>query len=272
MSALMIAGVDIHQDQDGRFCLNDFHRAAGGEDKHSPNRWTRTESYAGLIQALAPEMAFEPAKIRRGGASPGTYACKELIYSYAMWISPEFHIRVVRTFDSAARGAANEPVFPPERILPVAADSFDAAKRISESLGLAGNQATLSANRMVKQTIGVDVMELAGVQRLINEAQELNYTPTELGKKFSMSGQSMNKLLADCGLQRHFEYGKGKKRWELLPDGKDFAVITDTGKKHSDGKPIQQILWKESVIEMLKRLAERLQAERPTVVAGGVHR
>lgn len=161
------------------------------------------------------------------------------------------------------RAAANDPVIPIERRLPVAADNFEAAKRLSESLGLSGNQATLSANRMVKETLGIDVLELAGIQRLANEAQELNYTPTELGAKFSMNARDMNKLLERCGLQRHFEYAKGKKRWELLPDGKPFAVIVDTPKKHSDGKPVQQILWKESVLEMLKRLAEKLRADLP---------
>lgn len=37
MSALMIAGIEIHKDQDGRFSLNDFHRAAGGEARHKPS-------------------------------------------------------------------------------------------------------------------------------------------------------------------------------------------------------------------------------------------
>lgn len=270
MSTLMIAGIEIHQDQDGRFSLNDFHRAAGGEDRHSPNRWTRTEGYDGLVKVLTPELAFAPSQVKRGGAAPGTYACKELIYSYAMWISPEFHIKVVRTFDAAVQGvAANDSFVPVERRLPVAADSFDAAKRISESLGLVGNQATLSANRMVKETIGVDLMEMAGVKSLVNEAQELNYTPTELGARFGMGARDMNKLLEKCGLQRNFEYAKGKRRWELLPDGKVFAVIVDTAKKHSDGKPVQQILWKESVLGMLKRLADQLQAGLPRIVASG---
>lgn len=272
MSALMIAGIEIHQDQEGRFSLNDFHRAAGGEDRLSPNRWTRTDGYSGLINVLTPEMAFAPTQVKRGGSSPGTYACKELVYSYAMWISPEFHIRVVRTFDAVVSQASNDPVIPVERRLPAAADSFDASLRIIHSLGFEGNQAKLAANRMVKETIGVDVMELAGVKRLVNEAQELNFTPTELGAKFGMSAASMNKLLAQCGLQHHVTYKPGKKRWEVTPDGKEFAVITDTAKKHSDGKPIQQILWKESVAKPLKRLAEKLQAEMPEVVAHGLLR
>jgi hypothetical protein len=123
---------------------------------------------------------------------------------------------------------------------------------------------------MVREATGVDVLELAGVKRLVNEAQELNYTPTELGNRFGMNARDINKLLAECGLQRNVEYAKGKKRWELLPEGKPFAVITDTPKKHSDGKPVQQILWKESVLGELKKLARRLEAELPKRSGGAI--
>lgn len=104
ISPFIICGVKIRQDEDGRFSLNDFHRAAGGEDRHSPNRWTRTDSYAGLVSVLTPDLAFAPSKVKRGGSSPGPYVCKELVYSYAMWISAEFHIHVIRTFDSVSAG------------------------------------------------------------------------------------------------------------------------------------------------------------------------
>lgn len=167
---------------------------------------------------------------------------------------------------------ANDASIPIERQLLVAADNLDAAKRIAESFGLEGNQALLSANNMVRSAIGVDLMEMAGVKRLENESQEMNCTPTQLGAKFGMSAASMNKLLADCGLQQSVQYKPGKKRWEVLPDGKLFAVITDTGKKHSDGVPIQQIVWKESVLELLARLADQLRSGLPVVVAGGVRR
>ena len=167
---------------------------------------------------------------------------------------------------------ANDATIPVERQLPIAADSLDAAKRIADCFGLEGNQALLSANSMVKSAIGVDLMEMAGVKRLVNESQEMNFTPTELGAKFGMSAVSMNKLLAECGLQHQVIYKPGKKRWEVTPDGKLFAVITDTGKKHSDGKPVQQILWKESVQEMLARLADQLRSGLPAVIAGGVRR
>lgn len=277
MNALMIAGTEIHQDQDGRFSLNDFHRAAGGEKRHAPNEWLRNSQAQELVEEIGKpgnpgldgKAGIPALRVVRGGRSPGTYVCKELVYAYAMWISPVFSLNVIRTFDSVA---ANDHVIPVDRKLVVAADNLDAAKRIAESFGLEGNQALLSANNMVRSAIGVDLMEMAGVKRLENESQEMNYTPTQLGAKFGMSAASMNKLLADCGLQQSVQYKPGKKRWEVLPDGKLFSVITDTGKKHSDGVPIQQIVWKESVLELLTRLADQLRSGLPVVVAGGVRR
>lgn len=269
MSALMIADIEIRQDEEGRFSLNDLHRASGAAAKHQPANWIRLEDTKELAAEIERSSELRNAiTVRQGGRVQGTFVCKELVYGYAMWVSPAFHLRVIRTFDAVVSGAANDPLIPLERRLPVAADNFDAAKRLSESLGLTGNQATLSANRMVKQTIGVDVMELAGVQSLINEAQELNYTATELGRKFDMSAVQMNKLLAQCGLQRSFEYAKSKKRWELLPEGRVHAVIVDTAKKHGDGKPVQQILWKESVVEELNKLAHKLRTDLPKRASG----
>lgn len=129
MSALMIAGIEIHQDQDGRFSLNDFHRAAGGENRHKPSLWAENQQAQELIEEIG-KAGIPALRVARGGRAAGTYACKELVYAYAMWVSPVFSLHVIRTFDSAA---ANDHVIPQEKRLPIAADNLDAAKRIAES-------------------------------------------------------------------------------------------------------------------------------------------
>lgn len=118
MNALTIANTAVRQDSSGRYFLNDLHHAAGGEERHSPNRWTRTDSYQSLVSELTPDLAFAPAESIRGGATPGTYVCKELVYAYAMWISPRFHIQVIRAYDAMQTGAVvPAPTFDPKPVL-----------------------------------------------------------------------------------------------------------------------------------------------------------
>lgn len=106
-SAITVADVGIRQDAKGRYCLNDFHRAAGGERKHGPSLWLENQQTKDLIAELAGEApdAGNPVSVIKGGTKQGTYVAKELVYAYAMWISPAFHLRVIRTFDRATASA-----------------------------------------------------------------------------------------------------------------------------------------------------------------------
>ncbi|WP_420870757.1 KilA-N domain-containing protein [Ectothiorhodospira shaposhnikovii] len=70
-----------------------MHKAAGGEAKHTPGRFTITEACTGLVGELSRNQDKSPISSRRG---MGTYVCKELVYAYAMWISPAFHLKVIR--------------------------------------------------------------------------------------------------------------------------------------------------------------------------------
>ncbi|MCC4600163.1 KilA-N domain-containing protein [Xanthomonas melonis] len=99
-SALRVANLQVRRDAAGRYCLNDLHQAAGGRERHSPNRFTRTNTFQLLVTELTPEMAFAPVDSIRGGIAPGTYVAKEMVYAYAMWISPRFHIEVIRAYDA----------------------------------------------------------------------------------------------------------------------------------------------------------------------------
>ena len=92
---LVVADTDIHQDAAGRYSLNDLHRAAGGEERHRPNYFLKNQQTAALIAEI--EKAGIPAIEARQRV--GTFVCKELVYAYAMWISPAFNLKVIRAFD-----------------------------------------------------------------------------------------------------------------------------------------------------------------------------
>ncbi|MCO4095289.1 MAG: KilA-N domain-containing protein [Acidovorax sp.] len=94
----------------GRYCLNDLHKAAGGEKKHQPGDFTRRAEFNALLGALlensANSQSFVSPYESVGGRNGGTYVVKELVYSYAMWISPAFHLKVIRAYAGLVAGTA----------------------------------------------------------------------------------------------------------------------------------------------------------------------
>lgn len=86
---------------DGLYSLNDLHKASGGEKRHQPNRFIRIEQTQDLIKEIdrCPDVGIA-LKTKRGGNLQGTFVCKELVYSYAMWVSAKFQLAVIRAFDS----------------------------------------------------------------------------------------------------------------------------------------------------------------------------
>lgn len=100
---IAIDGVAVRQDINGRYCLNDLHRAAGSEGRQRPSVWLQNNQTQELAQEIS-KAGIPALEVIKGGISPGVYVCKELVYSYAMWISPAFSLKVIRTFDAAAVG------------------------------------------------------------------------------------------------------------------------------------------------------------------------
>lgn len=106
-TSIKLADVTIHEDAHGRYSLSDFHRAAGGEARHQPALFTRAKMTLELVSELHstnPQSAPTPLEVINGGPERGTYACKELVYAYAMWVNPAFHLKVIRVFDAYAHG------------------------------------------------------------------------------------------------------------------------------------------------------------------------
>lgn len=93
MSNITILSKEIRQNGD-LYSLNDLHKASGEEQKHRPKYFLSNQQTKDLV-----------AEISKGGIPPiqakqgfGTYACRELVIAYAAWISPAFHLKVIRAF------------------------------------------------------------------------------------------------------------------------------------------------------------------------------
>ena len=101
-NSLIIANTPIGQDAQGRYCLNDLHRAAGEEPRHKPGNWLMLDQTRELVAEI--EIAGITAIYSRQGL--GTYVAKELVYAYAMWISAAFHLKVIRAYDAMVAPSA----------------------------------------------------------------------------------------------------------------------------------------------------------------------
>ena len=121
MSNLTILKTSIRQ-SDNLYSLNDLHVASGSENRHKPSLFMSNQQTKDLIAEIDNSSdAGNPAsvKIVRGGRNPelqGTWVCEELVLSYAMWISPKFHLIVLRAFLAMHRNQPQQLALPePEK-------------------------------------------------------------------------------------------------------------------------------------------------------------
>ena len=82
------------------YSLNDLHKASGNAEKHRPSLFIRLDTTQDLISEIQREVKSTDLifKTTGGRGLRGTYACEELVLAYATWISPKFHLIVLRAF------------------------------------------------------------------------------------------------------------------------------------------------------------------------------
>ncbi|NBH76236.1 KilA-N domain-containing protein [Rodentibacter pneumotropicus] len=132
MSNLTILNTQIRT-LDGLFSLNDFHKASGENPNQRPSLFIRNNQTKDLISEIEKDQSTNlclAQKSIRGGLNAGVWACEELVLAYATWISPKFHLIVLRAFLAMHR---NEPK---QLALPEPDYHFDNITQSEEALAL----------------------------------------------------------------------------------------------------------------------------------------
>ena len=104
---LVISGITIKQDSNLRYRLNDLHKVSGLPKSKAPSEWLRYDKAKEYVEFLRTgntvveqnQQLIEPLSVVNGGNKQGVYATKKLVYSYAMWLSVEFHDHVIDAYD-----------------------------------------------------------------------------------------------------------------------------------------------------------------------------
>lgn len=189
MNALIISTTAIRQDHEGRYSLNDLHRAAGEEVRHRPGIWVQNQQ----TKDLAAEIEIDGIPSIQSKQGLGTFVCKELVYAYAMWISPAFQLRVIRAFDSLSAGAQGVP------------QDFAAALRLA-----ADQQEEIQSQR----------------RQLLEQQPKVEFAEAIRKTVDSISIADMAKLLG-TGQNRLFRQLRADH--VLLPDNKPYQEYLDRG-------------------------------------------
>ena len=146
MNAISVANVAIRQ-FDNLYSLNDLHKAAGGEKRHQPANWLRSQQAIDLIEYLKSE-ELESIQKKQG---LGTFVSKELVVHYGMWISPAFSLKVIRAFLDTQEDVSGSPKLEAQTTIDERRGLVDAVKLLVARCGIDYS----AAYRMVHQRFGV---------------------------------------------------------------------------------------------------------------------
>lgn len=146
MNAISVANVAIRQ-FDNLYSLNDLHKAAGGEKRHQPANWLRSQQAIDLIEYLKSE-ELESIQKKQG---LGTFVSKELVVHYGMWISPAFSLKVIRAFLDTREDVSGSPKLETQTTIDERRGLVDAVKLLVSRCGIDYS----AAYRMVHQRFGV---------------------------------------------------------------------------------------------------------------------
>lgn len=218
-SLIRIADVSIRQDAEGRYCLNDLHRAAGDEARHKPGNWLMLDQTKALTAEI--EIAGNPAIQSKQGL--GTFVAKELVYAYAMWISPAFHLKVIRAYDALVSGQQ----------VALAASAFYARlpKTLPEALRLAADESERADEAEAK--LAEAQPKVDGFERIAKSDGSLCIT--DAAKTLQVQPRRLTQLLQEKGWIYRRPMGSGWLAYQDRIQSGHMEHKVTTGEK-SDGR------------------------------------
>ncbi|WP_049783903.1 KilA-N domain-containing protein [Acaryochloris marina] len=233
------------------------YKVATGKTKRTEN-WTRSaraKAYIAYVASVTRKSVTELVLVRKGGTpeEQGTWIHPDLAIAFGTWLSVEFEYQLtqwVKEWESSQRPPINiDPDQPsPHEIESVLQATFGevvepARLAIVKSSAIVGVHPEWSAI----MSEGLDALPSL-------PPEEQTYTPTELGQLLEpkLSAIRVNKLLEAAGYQESYRTARNVLKWKPIDKAGDLAVITLEEK--SNGKPIESLRWKHSVVDVLLSL------------------
>ena len=262
--AFTVAGIAVRQDAQGRFCLNDLHKAAGGENRHRPSLWADNQQAKDLIAEIEIGAGIPALVSNQRGIEQGTYVCKELVYAYAMWVSASFHLQVIRAYDGMAQAKRTAPAEPAPST-PLAQD-LEALQilanwlRVAPSgqIGMARVAVAHHAPHLLPAlpVYAIDAPKAQGVVATVSSEPAFSVSHLLKEHGITITAAKFNSILQDAGLLEK----RTRKSISAASGSKSFWAVTDNGLAFgknvtSDKNPREtQPLWYESTFERLLKV------------------
>lgn len=236
--AIAVTGVSIRQDAEGRYCLNDLHRAAvsdgANERTKEPAKFLSSPQIGELVAEMTDTQnpGIGPVNAVKGGLQQGTYVAKELVYAYAMWISPAFHLKVIRAYDAMVSAK-------PQHLIP---QTLPEALRLAADLAEQNAQAKARLAVVEPKAEALDRIATAdGLLCITDAAKTLQVRPKDLfsfldqnkwtyrrvgsAERVAYSDRLLTGLLAHKTTTIHRDDGSEKVITQVRITGKGLAKI-----------------------------------------------
>ncbi|EKS6455908.1 TPA: KilA-N domain-containing protein [Enterobacter cloacae] len=158
---VIVNGVSVRVDSEGRYNLNDLHSAAvaNGEatENQRPSQFMRSRQVRNFVDTLTRVQKCTAVKTINGGLHHGVWALELVAIRYAAWLSAEFEIRVYQTFQALMRKGF---------------DAMSRLNRLDHVINTETKEVSHCASKMARWGVGgrKKLLHVAR-ERMINEVQ-----------------------------------------------------------------------------------------------------